>query len=574
VKTIEISKRLKLPIDAVTQTFGIIARKGGGKTYLAGKLAEGMLDVKAQVIIVDPVGNWWGLRLAADGKRPGYNITVLGGFHGDVPLEPESGALIAELLVREKLPAVIDVSEFSQAGRKRFMAAFAIKLLELKKRDFTPLHLMLEEAQLFAPQKVESNEAGMVGAIQQIVRLGRNYGIGATLISQRPQSINKEVLNQVECLFVLQVIGAHERKAIKEWWTNNAIETESTIGDLPSLKVGEAMVWSPQWLGIFQKHKIGKKKTFDGSATPKMGSLQVHPRKLAKREIKSLKDSMAAVIDRIAENDPIKLKNKIQQLTKDLEKSGGRVTREADQKELEAAYQKGVKETHRPYKAINKSVDLIKGTAKKYYDAVNEFAETWGRIHLGGVIEVSLKSPMTGEKLIQIQPKKNRPKFVPPDQDAVKLPSGAIRMVRVLVTMHPRSVTRTQLGTLSGINPNSRTFGNYLKRIKEWNMVEPDGVDFLASPDALFLYGDLEPVPTDTENLLNFWKTKLPRGAAEMLTVLVGRAGASLTREELAGQISMSLTSGTFGNYIKRLVSNSLAVREDGCLRAADSFFL
>lgn len=38
--TIEIGRDLRLPIDAVTQTMGLIARKGGGKTYAGQKLAR------------------------------------------------------------------------------------------------------------------------------------------------------------------------------------------------------------------------------------------------------------------------------------------------------------------------------------------------------------------------------------------------------------------------------------------------------------------------------------------------------------------------------------------------------
>ena len=64
----------------------------------------------------------------------------------------------------------------------------------------------------------------MLGAFEDLVRLGRNYGIGVSLISQRPQSVNKEVLNMTECLFVLQVNGAQERKALTDWIVEKRIE--------------------------------------------------------------------------------------------------------------------------------------------------------------------------------------------------------------------------------------------------------------------------------------------------------------------------------------------------------------
>ena len=40
---------------------------------------------------MDPKGDWWGLRAAADGKGPGLPIVIVGGEHGDVPLEVGAG---------------------------------------------------------------------------------------------------------------------------------------------------------------------------------------------------------------------------------------------------------------------------------------------------------------------------------------------------------------------------------------------------------------------------------------------------------------------------------------------------
>src|SRR5690554_1772910 len=115
-KPIEIAKGLRFDETAATQTFGILARKGGGKTYLAGKLVEELHRVNCPVLVIDPVGNWWGLTLAADGKSPGLPFAVLGGERGDVELAPDSGRAIAEVVVDRGLSAVVDVSGFSKTG--------------------------------------------------------------------------------------------------------------------------------------------------------------------------------------------------------------------------------------------------------------------------------------------------------------------------------------------------------------------------------------------------------------------------------------------------------------------------
>lgn len=312
MKTLKISQEISLPIDAVTQTLAAIGRKGAGKTYLATMIAEQMLDAHAQVVVIDPVGNWWGLRVGADGKSKGKEIFVIGGDHGDVPLIPEAGARIARLIVEKNVSAVLDVSGFRIGEHKRFAADFAEEFFHLKKSNKTPVHVFIEEAQKIIPQRVGPDEARMVGAFEQIVRLGRNYGIGCTLITQRPQSVNKEVLSQVECLCVLQVTGPHERKALEEW-VYEAGADRQLVGELPGLSRGEGYVWSPSWLRIYERVHFSKKETFDASATPEVGKA-TKAASISAVDVEALKADMADVVAEAEKDNPKILRKKISEL--------------------------------------------------------------------------------------------------------------------------------------------------------------------------------------------------------------------------------------------------------------------
>jgi hypothetical protein len=323
---LKISDALRLPIDAVTQVLATIGRRGAGKTYLATMIAEQMLDAGAQVVILDPIGLWWGLRLQADGKSKGKEIFIIGGRRGDVPISIEAGARIARLLVEKPISAIIDISEFRTGERKRFAADFAEEFFHLKKRQTSPVHIFIEEAQLFAPQfprptrKDEKfSEAEMLGAFEQIIRLGRNYGIGATLITQRPQSVNKEVLNQTECLFVLQVNGRQERDALQRWVEEHSASDRALVGELPGLHQGEGFVWSPSWLRIFERMHFAKKTTFDSTATPKVGATQ-KARVLTKLDVAALKSDLEEVITRAQKDDPQALRKRIAELERELKK--------------------------------------------------------------------------------------------------------------------------------------------------------------------------------------------------------------------------------------------------------------
>lgn len=210
---LRIADDFSLPLEAVTQTFAILAKRGVGKTYTAAVLAEEMLKAQLPVVIVDPIGVWWGLRVAADGEQPGLPITVIGGEHGDVPLDESMGAQLAEIICANGLSAVIDLSMFRKAEQGRFMTAFAETLYH---KNRAPLHLILDEADLFAPQRPMKGQERLLGAFEDIVRRGRARGLGITLITQRAAVINKDVLTQVEVLITLRTISPQDRAATDE----------------------------------------------------------------------------------------------------------------------------------------------------------------------------------------------------------------------------------------------------------------------------------------------------------------------------------------------------------------------
>lgn len=74
---LRISADLTLPREAVTETFAILAKRGVGKTYTASVLVEEMLKAGLPVVVVDPIGVWWGLRASADGQSAGLPIVVI-----------------------------------------------------------------------------------------------------------------------------------------------------------------------------------------------------------------------------------------------------------------------------------------------------------------------------------------------------------------------------------------------------------------------------------------------------------------------------------------------------------------
>ena len=71
---------LALPLEAVTETFGILAARGAGKSNTAAVMAEEMFTAKLPFVVVDPVRAWWGLRSSRDGTGPGLPMPQKGGL--------------------------------------------------------------------------------------------------------------------------------------------------------------------------------------------------------------------------------------------------------------------------------------------------------------------------------------------------------------------------------------------------------------------------------------------------------------------------------------------------------------
>jgi hypothetical protein len=324
---LRIAPDLRLPLDVVTSTCAILAQKGAGKSYTASVIAEELLDARQQVVVLDPTGAWWGLRAAADGKGPGHSIVVLGGDHGDLPLDVGAGELLADAIAAEHFSCVIDLSRFRKGEVLRFCTAFLETLYRVNR---APLHLVIDEADVVAPQKARPESARCLGAAEDIVRRGRIRGIGCTLITQRPQALNKDVLTQADMLTVLRLSHPRDLAAIMEWINVHAEpgEAAAMLKSLPSLPTGEAWFWAPR-RELLQRVKVRARRTFDSGRTPRAGERIAAPKVLAPVDLERLGATMAAAVERAKESDPKALRLEVQRLRAELAKKPAAVDQTA-----------------------------------------------------------------------------------------------------------------------------------------------------------------------------------------------------------------------------------------------------
>ena len=121
-------------------------------------------------------------------------------------------------------------------------------------------------------------------------------------------------------MIALQTTGPADIDAIDKWIRKNASddEREEFLASVAKLKTGEAYVWSPAWLEIFKRVAIRERRTFNSSATPKVGDLKREPTKLANVDLEKLTAAMSATIEKVKGEDPEYLKKEISELKKQL----------------------------------------------------------------------------------------------------------------------------------------------------------------------------------------------------------------------------------------------------------------
>lgn len=551
MKTFQIADKLELPLDAVTERLGWLGQSGSGKTYGAMRLAELMLEAGAQVVAVDPVGVWKGLRTSADGKSAGFPVVVIGGDAGDVPITPTAGAMVADLLVDRGISAVIDVSDFTMGEQHTFMAAWSERLFDRQKRVKRPMHVFLEEAHTFLPQQLppDPKAALMLHRMVRLVRVGRNHGMGCSIISQMPQAVSKQALNQVSCLFAMRTLGRNERKAIDEWFGDKAGDESELdmVKQLPKLETGEAIVASPSWLKGTKRVHITRKTTYDSSATPKFGQTLAAPKVLAPVDVEQLRVALADLVSQAEKDDPVLLRKRIAEL----ERAGGKtVTKE-----------------------VEKRVEVPVFTDRDRA----EIAELRGKVGeilgLGGDLAGRVDQLMNKALAAKMPPghAAERPRFVAMkfevSQPLVKgstpaipgLKKGAREMLRELAALHPRSLTRRELATRVVMAHAGGSFGDYLSALRSNGLIEDDeNGDLRATDVGVKTAGAVRAKSRDEIVALWAGSGRLKKGARAMLDALMQHGGA-LSREQLAEAAEMEVSGGSFGDYLSALRSSGCA---------------
>ncbi len=545
MRYLHLGSGIKIPETAITETFGLLAVRGAGKSNAAAVMAEEMYRLRLPFVVVDPVAAWWGLRSSKNGKGAGLSIPIFGGRRGDVPLERHGGNLIADLVVDQRLSCILDLSEFeSENAKKQFLADFGARLY---RRNEAPLHLFLEEADDYIPQKPRGHEE-LLRVFGNLVRRGRQRGLGITLITQRSAAINKDVLTQVQTLIPMRITSPHDRKAIQEWVKYHG-QSEEIMASLSELENGEAWIWSPHFLRLTKRVQFRQRATFDSGATPTMAKRMRKAARLADVDLNDIQQRMADTIERSKNEDPVALWKVINNLESELQKRPTPA--------LPVKTPKIVKVSLLSKPVERRLVNLVRRLTS-FNDQINAMgAEIRSAVEFGRkepATAVITKTAPSGAVFVTRKTERPVQRIV---ENNGNMQAGE-RAILTAVVQHGVA-TKSQIMLLTGYRPTS--IRTYLGNLSQKKYVELRGDDVKPTLDGETALGPYEKLPTG-EALYHYWREKLSAGESKILDVVWRYGSDGISSEAIQSETGYKATS--VRTYVGNLAGRKLVTSARG----------
>jgi hypothetical protein len=570
----------------------IVGASGSGKTVTAKADVEQLLDDRRHVVVIDPTGVWWGMRSNAAGDGAGFDLPIFGGVHGDVPIAADQGALVAGIVLEQRVSAIVDLSAIDNSKDwRRFMADFVAGLRRGVAGNF---HLVVDEADEFAAERPADDIGFQLREnLVWIAKRGRAQGFVPTWITQRTAEIAKAVISQAQTIVAHQLIAPSDRKAIDDYLKGHGTPSSRTtvMTSLAELAIGERWIYSPR-LGVLERGRTPPLTTFDSSRTPGPGERLVEPRTLAQLDVSAIRAALAPSSEAgkpesqnsgypgdAIPDDPIKA----------LKKGGVVATmlRERDERiaELETentALRAKVEWLRRRrstavgslHAVANDVASLIKRLGRDAVEdniSAGDAGGTKRLDDLGSVQDGRHKMSTDGPGRTAVTGAERTPGSAGVTAGETAPPDNAVRGRKALAALagvYPAALTETQWATIAKYARSGGTWGTYKGELRRAGLVEQDAAGLWKATRAGCAAAGVTPgkLPAIGAGRARYWGERVP-GVRRMVDVLIKRWPHFTTRDGLAADLGMAAAGGTFGTYLGRVRANGLLEEQGKRLR-------
>jgi hypothetical protein len=587
---------IELPDTAVTDGFAILAKRGKGKTNLAGVMEEIFLRRGHSIVVLDPPDAHWGIRYEADeeGKPTGpsgFDVLIIGGEHGDIPIEQTNGREAARIIVDGNISSVIEMRALGFTERQRWCAEFADEIFRI---NSTPRHIFFEEAQNFLPQLLKFDEQkAVLYAMSRIIEEGRSSGLGFTIISQRPAKVNKDALTQIDNMIVLGMMGPQDIDQVEEWFKHHFHDKEALramIDTLPKLRAGEAWALMPEHLKEPVKFTARLRVTYHAGRTPKPGESKVNVDKFSVSEaVKKLKNSFAE--RQKEQRTEIQNLNEAKKRIRELEKQLRAQTKPApvkpqlDHHAMKAATQildGKIREYRKTLADATSRCKYIRQHAEK----IVAMATIGEELKVGEIpsfpVEKQEVSVKPAPAFTVSRPPHKPSEWLPTRPADVELSNGdlkgphkaILRALGELLSIGKESAPKPMVAAWAGYSPGGGAFMNPLGALRSWGLVDyPTPGNVALTATGRDKVGPCE--PPDQEEIHRRVRDVLPGPARKILSVFLElEPGTELSKADLAERAGYSEGGGAFANPLGALrTAGFVDYPRSGYVRAADWLF-
>lgn len=549
---------LPIPEATLDQHIAILGKTRSGKSSAMRILIEHLLDAGKPVCIIDPKGDWWGLKSSSDGKKAGYPVVIFGGDHADVPINEHSGAHVAELVATGNRPCIIDLGGWMPGERTRFFVAFASMLFKLTRGL---RWLAIDEVHNFCPKAghLDPEAAKALHWTNRLASEGLGKGVHLIFASQRPQKVHNDTLTSAETLIAMRVGHPADREAISEW-IKGCGDTKigaQVMASLADQKRGEGWVWSPEIGFGPTRIQFPMFTTYD-SFKAQPGEAVEKLKGWATVDLDDVRAKLAAVVEEAKANDPRALKAEVASLKAQLRKT----PQGASPEQLAAARAEG------HTRGLEQGRAESAAEARRLQTAIRRASEA-----LGVPLEAVAPVPARTMAIREIAPRPTPPpRAAPVTNDARDSSLGkAERLILTALAQYLQGRTKAQIALLTGYAVSGGGFNNALGRLRSEGYVEGRGDFITATASGIAALGSYDPLPVG-DALLAYWYGQLGKAERAILETVAGAHPDGVDKEGVARQTGYEASGGGFNNALGRLRTLELIERGNP-IRASDDLF-
>lgn len=602
------SKKLCIPEKVLDQHLVVLGKTGSGKSSALRHVVEHLLSRNKRVCVIDPKGDWWGLKVSGDGRGPGFPVILFGDFKqedaGDVPINDRSGKHIAELVASGNRPCVIGMRGWTHAAMTRFWIDFAAALFAGNAGE---LYVVGDEFHNFAPKgKVLSPQAGeSLHWSNRLLSEGRGLGLVCLLASQRPQKVHNDTLTSCETLVAMRVIHKADRDAVKDWIDGAGDPKLGTevLNALAAMPRGEAYVWSPE--AGFGPERIAFPlfTTFDSFAPPQLQK-KVSGKGWADVDLTAVKEKLAAVIEEEKAKDPAELKKKIAEQARriqELERAAAKPQAAAPGKEkrVEVPILKDAQ-----IQRLERHADRLDAMLMEFDGRIENVKQamepTWQKIletrdqlrtessDMRNSIRLA-KAPaapatparLNGPSAGRVAPPAavSRPVRAPrpparsgEGEGEPSLGNSGKRRILIALAQNPDGVNDRKLSILTDIAKGGGTWRTYMAELRGAGWIDGDRSNLRITQAGVDALGEFEPLPTG-QALIDYWRGRLgASGKRAIFDACVAAYPNAVTKEDLGEQTGIAVGGGTWRTYMAELRGLEL-IEGHKEIRASDVLF-